>query len=281
MFLEIANQIIKLSFENDNDSHDILENVAIQYTATTTQNHDFEIKVIYNNNIEEKLKSLTNGPVRLNSNPSGTITVLSSNKFISHIKWTQKAMTVSIDTHCGQPDLLILENVKLLLSLICIQKGGLPCHSSALYKNDTAIAFVGNSGSGKSTIAHMLSTSWNLIDDDFNIFLPYKNAFYIHTTPFYIFKGIGEIPNKSPPLQLKRIFILKKSIITKMTPVSSQDKYIILMGNIFSFPFSDKFAQIILENCQRVCDMVPISNLFFSKTDDLTIKIDGVLNESY
>jgi hypothetical protein len=278
MLLEIANQIIKLSFENITGNHKILENVAIHYSASPTSNHDFEIITNCRNDLEEGLKKLPNGPVRLNSNPASITTVLSSNKFISHISWSENLMTITIDTKCNKPDLFVLENVKLLIALLCIQKGGLPCHSSTLFKNDKAIAFVGNSGSGKSTIASMMSKTWNLIDDDFNLFLPEHGFFYVHTTPFYILKGTKEIPCKSRPIQLNKIFILKKSIITKMTPVSLKDKYIIIIGNTFAFPVNDYFGELILENCQRLCETVPIFNLFFSKSDDIALKMDDFLS---
>jgi hypothetical protein len=230
--------------------------------------------------MDEPLKGPPNGPVRLNSNPSNTYTILTSNKFISHIFWPKKLMTISIEADCTHPDLLILENIKLLLVLLCIQKGGMSCHSSAVFKNDCAVAFVGNSGSGKSTIADLLSKTWNMIDDDFNIFLPENGAFYIHTTPFYLLKTIRGNRPKSRPIQLKYIFILKKSIVTKIAPISSQEKYILIMGNTFAFSISEYFGQIMMENCQRLCECVPVSKLFFSKSDDINLKIDLHLKEN-
>jgi hypothetical protein len=278
MIFKIANQIIKLTFGSiNNNDNEILKKVAARYAAPEAINLDFEIFIIFKSNLEDKLYKIPNGPVRLNSNPTNTTTVISSNKFISHISWLEKLMTVSLEANCTYSDLLILENIKLLIALLCLHKGGLPCHSSTLYKNDRAIAFMGNSGSGKSTIATILSTSWNLIDDDFNIFLPENKAFYAHTTPFYVLKGTQEIYPKSPPIQLKRIFILKKGMVTKISPLSSQEKYIIMMGNTFAFPMSDHFAQIILANCQSMCETVPIFNLFFTKTDDINRKLDSFL----
>ena len=43
MFLEIANQINNLSFENSNNNHAILENIAINYGASQKINSDFKI----------------------------------------------------------------------------------------------------------------------------------------------------------------------------------------------------------------------------------------------
>jgi hypothetical protein len=280
MNLEIAAQKIKLSFEkNDSASHSFLNSVAASYGNPGEKSHDFEIVIAYDSNLHDGIKKIPEGIVHIHSNPANTSALLSSNKFFSRISWSEKTMKVSVDNHFHDPDMLVLENIKLLIGFLCIQKGGLPCHASVLYKDNTAIAFIGGSGSGKSTIAALLSDTWKVIDDDFNIFLPSNGIFRVHTTPFYLLSRTGAKRDCALPIPLERIFVLKKGVITKMSRIESPRNYWDIMENTFAFSYNDYFGEKILENCQRLCETVPVSNLFFAKTVDLSLKINDFLQK--
>jgi hypothetical protein len=278
MIFNIARQIIRVSYPQEIASdHALLNEVAKTFGVEESVPPDFQIFIRDNDDLNDTLKKIPNGPVRSNFNPAKGTAVFSSNHFISRISWSEKVMTVSIDNRFSHPDLLVLENVKLLISLLCIQKGGLPCHSSAVSKSDRAIAFLGNSGSGKSTIAEKLAKTWDLIDDDFNIFLPEFGTFYIHCTPFNVLARNQVNHRKFEPSRLEKIFILKKGITTKTSPLDLRNKFLKMMGNVFAFVANESFGRTVLDNCQRLCETVPIENLFFAKTDDITQKIDALV----
>ena len=120
MNLEIAAQKIKLSFEqNDSGIHPFLNSVAASYGNTAKSSHDFEVMITYDFNVNDGIKKMPQGTVQIRSNPSNTSALLSSNKFFSRISWSERTMKVSIDNHFPDPDMLVLENIKLLIGFLC------------------------------------------------------------------------------------------------------------------------------------------------------------------
>ena len=64
-------------------------------------------------------------------------------------------------------DLEILERFGFPFGALLIQKGFLVFHGNALVKDGKAVIFLGNSGSGKSTIAYgLMKSGWKLLADD-------------------------------------------------------------------------------------------------------------------
>jgi hypothetical protein len=278
MVLSIAGQRVKIEWSPDKDIA-AFHKAILPFGASDTSAADFTIAVSREKGIQEKTHALQISQIRINAIPANPFTAIVSRWFTSRILWPEKKMLVSIDTESKQPELLILENVKLLISLLCIQKGGLPCHSSAVSKNQSGVAFVGHSGSGKSTIAAKMSLSWSLIDDDFNIFMPENGSFFVHATPFYLLSKSREFKKLPAPVRLEKIFILQKGMITKTVPVSFQQKFIFILGNTFAFSISNNFGETIMDNCRHLCETVPIEKLFFCKSDDLSLKMNSFLGE--
>lgn len=148
---------------------------------------------------------------------------------------------------------------------LLIQKGFLVFHGNALVKDNQAIIFLGQSGSGKSTIAYgLMQKGWKLIADDLvaldnrgyvlpgikriKLWEDAINAFNIDINQLqkcrknlnkYLVAG-SEIKEEINPKKLKSIFVLTQKqeieILSKnlVTPVTNEkDKFIYLRNNIY------------------------------------------------
>ena len=177
-------------------------------------------------------------------------------------------MTLGFRKNCSEKKkiVVLMSFVRLAVSLCAVLKGGLPFHSSAIAFGDAGIAFSGPSGAGKSTIAKLLVSPGQLLNDDFNIILPHrKNACKIYSTPFTQPETLKKCVNRGA--KLRTIFFIEKSPTNKIENLSFKNKYILTLGQTFMFPLSDFFGKKILDNAERVCESVECKRLHF-KNDE-------------
>lgn len=84
-------------------------------------------------------------------------------------------------------------------------------HGSAIASKKKAIAFIGKSGAGKSTISKLLCPPYKQVGDDFVLIRKINNKLYCYQLP--IMEKIGTNPLISKSFELVKIYILKKSNI--------------------------------------------------------------------
>jgi hypothetical protein len=152
--------------------------------------------------------------------------------------------------------------VRLAASLLAVQKGGLPVHSSALCCKGKGYMFSGPSGAGKSTIArNLLLPPWQLFSDDLNIVLPGpRKTFRVYSTPFAQLNTLPNCVNGSANLQ--SIFFLEKSSRNRMENLAFKKKYVLLLGQTYILPLSNNFGTMILDNAEKICSHVECKRLF-------------------
>ncbi|HEX2957163.1 MAG TPA: hypothetical protein VHO70_10030 [Chitinispirillaceae bacterium] len=103
----------------------------------------------------------------------------------SVIDWIHHRMFISFNSNAENLDRLFLEQLKLLVSLLIVKKGGIPLHCSAVsHEKMGGIVFTGRSGAGKTTAAELLSHSCTVFNDEYNTLIPRNGTWYIHSTPF-------------------------------------------------------------------------------------------------
>ncbi|MBN1181556.1 MAG: hypothetical protein JXB49_04655 [Bacteroidales bacterium] len=157
-----------------------------------------------------------------------------------------------------------LSDLKLYFSIVILQYGGVLLHSSAVFRDQEAMVFIGESGAGKSTIYDILRSKWQNLNDDINVLMPSDERIKIYSTPFG--KNIGSYDNA--PF-VETIYLLKKSIINKVAPPINQTVILNLMRSSCCFPSSDYFAQKLFDNILNIADLVTIRELCFSRNSSL------------
>ena len=157
---------------------------------------------------------------------------------------------------------VLMAFVRLAASVCAVEKGGLPFHSSAIAFGDCGIAFSGPSSAGKSTIANLLISPGELLNDDFNIILPHlKNRYRIYATPFAHEKTLKKCVNRSANLQL--IFFIEKNSSNKIEELLIKKKHLLMLGQTLFLPLSDFYWNKIFENTERLCKSVDCKLLYF------------------
>jgi hypothetical protein len=162
-------------------------------------------------------------------------------------------------------ELDILTDLKVLLSFLAIDDGGLLLHSSAVHNSENALLFMGKSGAGKSTIAQHLSSEWGICNDEFNIILPEENSFVLYPSPFGTYKELPD--NGQKHYKPIHIFSICKSTENNIFQISRKQSIMELFKNTCAFPSTDSYSQKLITNVHSVVEAVPIELLLFSKNE--------------
>ena len=183
--------------------------------------------------------------------------------WVSIINWKEKIMTVMFfGTGEDSYDHLLIRSLKLLVSLLVLQKGGLPCHSSAVAKNNEfGMLFCGPSNEGKTTIALLLSRKWVLYNDEYNIIMPVNNRYYVYSTPFTTPQKLNHCSFGSAPI--KKIFFLKKGAENKVESITQKQKYLSVLESIYTFPTSKELGSIMMTNAEKISQEIQMEKLYF------------------
>jgi hypothetical protein len=190
--------------------------------------------------------------------------IISTNQFVVNIDFENYLIEVTPlaewvnDTYAGYKAL------KLLVSIICVQYKSILLHSSIVFKNNEALVFTGDSGAGKSTILRLLCTSFQVLNEEYNI-LSIKGGQVIgHSTPFGRIKG----KNHAHPV-VSRIFFLKQSTCNKIVQCTESNLYLKLIRNICTFPSTDALASKLLDTIIKISETVSINDLYFTKSKSI------------
>jgi hypothetical protein len=157
------------------------------------------------------------------------------------------------------PDITFVTILKLLASLLVLDKGGLVLHSSAAFDHKDAYIFCGKSGSGKSTIAFRLRPRYTVLGDEFNALIPAGGAGYTcHGSP--ITKSENVEFCSSGKASLTTIFLLSQGAQASFADGGVGAKSLVpaVLENVFTFPTSDDYAGKLFENTAALVRAVPI-----------------------
>jgi len=157
--------------------------------------------------------------------------------------------------------------LKIVLSQIFISEDTLLIHGSAIIKNDSFLVFIGNSGSGKSTIAE-LSGKEIIQDDTFGIRTISKDKVQIFTIPFR-----RDYIKKSFDYKLESINVLRKNVNESINLLTKSEQTSNLLSCVWSYDvITDNRKENnlkIIEILKRIAKDVTIQELNFSLFGDV------------
>lgn len=280
MILEIATIRIKLTFDYDYNLYtEYINKIIKMYKRDDSRGYDFELKTVKGTKRPSKLFKMEKRNEALYRETRDTFT-FETESWASTIYWKEKLMTTMIlDKESTEfEDRLFLRSLKLLVSLLALEKGGLPFHCSAVTKkNQYSILFSGQSTAGKTTIALLsyYKWKWDIFNDEFNIIIPFKGSYYVYSTPFTSPEKITFCSYGSAPI--KKIFFIKKDICNRTKEIALPQKYFYVLGGTYTFPTSEKFGIILMETVEKIARNIPMQILYLNHKSNIAEQIDKLI----
>jgi len=151
--------------------------------------------------------------------------------------------------------------IKTVLHEVLRKNNGFFTHGSAVYHKNQALIFIGKSGTGKSTIAKMLSTNMPILADDIFIIRKIKNIFYFFQTPFLETNWYYQRTNK-------------KYCISNFIFLSQGDKNQIKKENNQSYIYLRLLEQIIFEKKIVTKNQLELLNTLITSCNFYTLKFN-------
>lgn len=105
--------------------------------------------------------------------------------------------------------------LRLMMAEALGRQGGVLLHAAAAAAGDEIVAFAGESGAGKSTVARLAGASRMVADD--TLALRKEGVWMAHATPFHNWGQALPKPRRAP---LAAIFLLEKALIDDVATVS-------------------------------------------------------------
>ncbi len=157
------------------------------------------------------------------------------------------------------PTLTFVTIVKLLSTILVMDKGGLVLHSAAIYNDEDGYVVCGKSGSGKSTMALSSRPKFRMLGDELNALIPERRGGYLCygspiTKPDNVkFCGMGSA-------RVTRLFLLLQGARANLVNDEGSMKTMLpkVLEHVFTFPTSDYYAGKLFENVATLIRTVPI-----------------------
>ena len=154
----------------------------------------------------------------------------------------------------------VLVQLRVLVSFLTVKRGGLPLHSSGVFKKD-ALVFFGHSGIGKTTIAGLMrAINWSLLNDEYNLLIPWGDSYRIFSTPFTK-RDPDEIHNPGG-MQIKGCFSLARGE-HRMEKIAPGLQVRLMLQSVYLFPDYSWIQNDLLNTVISICSVLNPCILYF------------------
>lgn len=166
---------------------------------------------------------------------------------------TQNEGTVSVSSMFS-----LMAFIRLVVSVVIINRGGLALHSSCIFKNNRAHLFAGTSGSGKSTIVKLTDEPLLYSDEVTLVRKGQSGIFEVHHSPF---RSEFHTDSLDSTEKIAGVFFLQQDSGVYLEPLPQTQALIKLLPNVFfpivaRNPFEQKIFQLCLDFLSQVRAMV-------------------------
>lgn len=171
----------------------------------------------------------------------------------------------------------------ILISLyykLLLDNDGFMLHSSGIIRDNHAVIFFGYSGSGKSTIAHLASSKYELLNDDMVPIRKIDSKFYAFGSPFwgsYYRKlksdDLGSMNGKMPIKAFLRPVKSDSNRLEKMNPIESITTLLASSGCKTDKFYYGKLLKLITETAKSLNSSY---YLYFKKDESFLECLNGL-----
>lgn len=161
--------------------------------------------------------------------------------------------------------------LRVFSSFLSYKKSMALIHGALAEKNNIFYAFLGKSGSGKSTISKILKKKgFNILSDELFFIRTYKKNIKAYSSPFW-----GEMKGEGKYVQgkIKGLYFIKKSDINYKKDIDFSDFYPLFLKCLMNFSKEKNIVLSYLKTARRIFKNSKPSFLFFSKKDNSFVKL--------
>lgn len=153
--------------------------------------------------------------------------------------------------------------LRIVMAALAYQRGGLLVHGAALVLDGQAHLFIGQSGSGKSTVV-ALSPHAVALGDDLVLLRPTAQGWQAYGTPFWNWQA-GQRAGQTSQGALRGIYKLVQSPEVRLEPLPRAAAVAELAANCPIVNDVPEWWPGLLGVCRELASAVPVQRLFFRK----------------
>jgi hypothetical protein len=166
---------------------------------------------------------------------------------------------IIIGMHQGQQksDELLMFYLRYFFTILIAEKGGLLLHSSAVKIDNSVYVFIGKSGSGKTTIASLLSGIGTILNDETNAIIYSSSGWQAISVPFTKVSSIWLCSAVSGPVA--GIYLLKKAPENFFHPLPASKNFTPIVASIIS---NSEMPEPVAREWLGLCGLLSKSIIF-------------------
>jgi hypothetical protein len=153
--------------------------------------------------------------------------------------------------------------IRILYAYLAFRSGGVLLHAAGLAHETRAYLFIGQSGSGKSTVT-ALSPWAAVLGDDLVIARPDERIWVAQSTPFWNPDRVGRSPQPAEAL-IVGIYKLVKAGEVRLEPLSLSVATAELAANCPVLNADPAKLGVLVDRCRTLAHAVPVRALHFRK----------------
>lgn len=157
--------------------------------------------------------------------------------------------------------------LRVWLSFVAVQQGGLLLHAAGISDGARACIFPGHSGAGKSTLAGLCRSSHVVLSDEMLLVMPTDNGYTVHATPFH---GTNTPATAPASARLGAILFPVKAPTADLRAVPSAQAVVRLAGSTLAFDPTTANSRRLLDTATDLTRSVPVFDLHFRKEGPVT-----------
>lgn len=164
--------------------------------------------------------------------------------------------------------------LRVIYSFLSFESGGLMLHAAGIVHRGYAYLFLGESGSGKTTIARV-SAGKVILNDDLVILIPTGREWQVHSTPFWNPSQVRPQPASAELAGLFKLFKDSQVYIEEFSGAQALAEIIACVPLIASHP---KLGAQLFKRCETILERTALMRLHFLPDNSFWKPIEAIKN---